>query len=60
MRRTNRAVEAAVSAACLNAGGTPATTAELLQHDRLLILAEFLESGIGVQRIAESITPWER
>ena len=43
-------VEAAVSAAGLNAGGTPATTAELLQHGGLLILAEFLENGIAAQR----------
>jgi len=42
-------VEAAVSAACLNAGGTPATTAELLQRHRLVLLAEFLKSGIGAQ-----------
>ena len=33
-------VEAAVSAAFFDAGGTPAITDELLQHDRWLMVAE--------------------
>ena len=48
--------EAAVSAASY-AGEMPASTAALLQRDRLLILAEFLETRIGTQGVPERIEP---
>jgi hypothetical protein len=53
MRMSPITVEVAVSAAS-DAGDTPATTAALLQCDRLLFLAEFLESGIAALRASNS------